>query len=411
MRTASVHLKNKKIFIVYLCTPPFVGQRSGNKAVMETCRKRMVIAECECVSARAAQLRTHTHFSGPLSTGPSDSSQPDLEAVGAAALESWRPALFIQLCHTHTHKLWFSPLLPLGFYEAGGHHNEFVWWCFDWSSWQFVMFEAQFLVMPCWGMCSHLHKVSSDFVGGLVCVLWNDMKGKSSSASWAGYPTGGLWTTSGSPPLLFLLWKSNLSRDDMKAQERSTVTWREKSRGKKRGRKAVPSHPQARREGNGKLLLTHFIWQLVSCLWISLTRCQATGAKFRRLHSCCSQRKEAARQKGPTWLVLYGPLLRPAAPVPLSGARHHCSHIGSLPWHVPVVYIKGWTLYFRLFSFLDHCVVAVTIFKVWKIPSKIFQSTRQWPVNVIVCNKLIRNERHWVIQSFNVVKNSIASPS
>lgn len=26
-------------------------------------------------------------------------------------------------------------------------------------------------------MCSHLHKVSSDFVWGLVCVLWNDMKG------------------------------------------------------------------------------------------------------------------------------------------------------------------------------------------------------------------------------------------
>ncbi len=41
--------------------------------------------------------------------------------------------------------------------------------------------------------------------------------------------------------------------------ERSAATWREKSRGKKRGRKAVPSHPQARREGNGKLLLTHFI--------------------------------------------------------------------------------------------------------------------------------------------------------
>lgn len=117
--------------------------------------------------------------------------------------------------------------------------------------------------------------------------------------------------------------------------EPSTVTWREKSRGKKRGRKAVPSHPQSRREGNGKLLLTHFIWQLVSCLWISLTRCQATGAKFRRPHSCCIQRKEAARQKGPTWLVLYGPLLRPGAPVPLTGAGHDYSHVVSLPeWYL-----------------------------------------------------------------------------
>lgn len=114
----------------------------------------------------------------------------------------------------------------------------------------------------------------------------------------------------------------------------STVTWREKSRGKKRGRKAVLSHPQARREGNGKLLLTHFIWQLVSCLWISLTRCQATGAKFRRPHSCCIQRKEAARQKGPTWLVLYGPLLRPGAPVPLTGASHDDSHDRYHPEHV-----------------------------------------------------------------------------
>lgn len=69
------------------------------------------------------------------------------------------------------------------------------------------------------------------------------------------------------------------------------------------------SCPQARREGNGKLLLTHFIWQLVSCLWINLTRCQATGAKFCRLHSCWIQRKGAARQKGPPWLVIYGPLL------------------------------------------------------------------------------------------------------
>ncbi len=171
-----------------------------------------------------------------------------------------------------------------------------------------------------------------------VCLVeWHERK--SSSASWAGYPTGGLWTircnsnSCGNRTSLVRLHES---------AERSTVIWREKSRGKKRGRKAVPSHPQARREGNGKLLLTHFIWQLVSCLWISLTRCQATGAKFRRPHSCCIQRKEAARQKGPTWLVLYGPLLRPGAPVPLTGASHDYSHVGSLPDHVPVHISRDW---------------------------------------------------------------------
>lgn len=150
-----------------------------------------------------------------------------------------------------------------------------------------------------------------------VCLVeWHERK-SSSSAAWAGYSTGGLWTISShSLPHPPRGNRISLLCDLHESAELSPVTWREKSRGKKRGRKAVPSHPQARREGNGKLLLTHFIWQLVSCLWISLTRCQATGAKFRRPHSCCSQRKEAARQKGPTWLVLYGPLLRPGAPVP-----------------------------------------------------------------------------------------------
>lgn len=146
---------------------------------------------------------------------------------------------------------------------------------------------------------------------------------KSSWASWAGYPTGGLGGGNKRhteiPPRRGN--RSSLVRLHESAA-RSTVTWREKNRGKKRGRKAVPSHPQARREGNGKLLLTHFIWQLVSCLWIGLTRCQATGAKFRRPHSCCIQRKEAARQKGPTWMVLYGPLLKPGAPVLLAGSSH-----------------------------------------------------------------------------------------
>lgn len=148
-----------------------------------------------------------------------------------------------------------------------------------------------------------------------------------SLTSWVGPPTGGLLTVI--PPCMG-------NRTSLKwLLEHSTVTWREKSRWKKRGRKAVPSHPQARREGNGKLLLTHFIWQLVSCLWISLTRCQATGAKFCRPHSCCIQRKEAARQKGPTWLVLYGPLLRPGAPVLLTGTRHDNPHDGCLPELIP----------------------------------------------------------------------------
>lgn len=60
----------------------------------------------------------------------------------------------------------------------------------------------------------------------------------------------------------------------------------------------------------GSWCLTHLSdnWFLV---WgISLTRCQVTGAKFFRLHSCATRRKRAARRKGLTWVVLYGLGLR-----------------------------------------------------------------------------------------------------
>ena len=58
--------------------------------------------------------------------------------------------------------------------------------------------------------------------------------------------------------------------------------------------------------GNGEPLPDPLIWQLVSCPGISLTRCQATGAKFSKLHSCPARRMGAARQKSLTWVVLYG---------------------------------------------------------------------------------------------------------
>lgn len=77
-----------------------VGIRQGWRHEQEA---DAICSVCVCVGVCQTDPAQTPHFFCPPSTGPSDSSQPDLEAVGAAAWQSWRPALFIRLCHTHAH--------------------------------------------------------------------------------------------------------------------------------------------------------------------------------------------------------------------------------------------------------------------------------------------------------------------
>lgn len=74
----------------------------------------MVIAVC----LSAEQPAQTPHFFCPPPTGPSDSSQADLEAVGAAAWQSAQTeasAVHPAVPHTHTQTAMIQSLVPFSF--------------------------------------------------------------------------------------------------------------------------------------------------------------------------------------------------------------------------------------------------------------------------------------------------------
>ena len=119
----------------------FVGQCSGNRAGMVTwAGNRWFTAVCVCQTSPAQT----PHYFFPPSTGPFDSSQPDLEAMCAAALESRRTALFIRLWHTHTHGLtaMIQTFAPFRFLWGRGSSH---WICL------MMLWLVQLAICDAWG--------------------------------------------------------------------------------------------------------------------------------------------------------------------------------------------------------------------------------------------------------------------